>query len=116
VTAATLSIDVSDPVASVNGIPAAFAARASAISPSCHMRPAVPVGAMTMGIFCFCPKRVISWLRFEMSTSVRGLKRIFSNTARLLRSDTSSSVPRSTNSNSPFGTRRRAISRKSAML
>jgi hypothetical protein len=62
------------------------------------------------------PKSSIAWLRFETSTSVRGLNLMRSNAARLLASATSSSVPRSTNSNMPFGRRRFAIARRSAML
>jgi hypothetical protein len=42
-----------------------------------------------MGIFCLCPNSVISWLRLETSTGVRGLNLIRSKTARLLRSETS---------------------------
>ncbi|MNC92912.1 hypothetical protein D3C83_94290 [compost metagenome] len=89
---------------------------ASAISPSYHSNPAVPVGAITIGILCLLPKSVIAWCRFETSTSVRGLKRMRSNTERLLRREISSSVPRSQNSNNPFGTRFNAWSRRSKML
>jgi hypothetical protein len=107
---------VMDPVASVNGMPASAAARASAISPSYHISPAVPVGAMVTGILCRLPNRVTSCVRLETSFRTRGFRRMRSKTARLLRSETSSSVPRSTNWNNPLGTRLRAISRKSAML
>src|SRR5262249_37247819 len=107
---------VIEPVASENGMPAALAARASSSSPWYHIMPAAPVGAMPIGILCSLPYKVVSSLRPETSTSMRGLSLMRSNASRLLRSATSSSVPRSTNSNSHFGRRRLAMSRRSNMF
>src|SRR5215467_2368298 len=53
------------------------------------------------------PNNVMAWLRFETSTRTCVFSLIRSNAARLLRNATSSSVPRSTNSNSHFGRRLR---------
>ena len=63
---------VIEPVASENGMPAALAARASSSSPWYHIMPAAPVGAMPIGILCSLPKTVVSSLRPETSTSMRG--------------------------------------------
>ena len=54
--------------------------------------------------------------RADTSTSDRCSSLIFSNAARLLRSATSSSVERSTNSNTALGRRRLAASRRSKTL
>jgi len=62
------------------------------------------------------PKIVVAWVCFDTSTSVRSLKRMPSKIDRLFFSETSSCVPRSVNSNTPFGTRRTAWSRRSKML
>ena len=78
--------------------------------------PATPVGAMAIGILWLTPKIVVAWVRLDTSTRVRGLKRMPSKIDRLFFSETSSSVPRSVNSNRPFGTRRSACSRRSKML
>jgi len=59
---------------------------------------------------------VVSSLRPETSTSMRGLNWMRSRASRLLRSATSSSVPRSTNSNNHLGRRRLAMSRRSKIF
>ena len=50
------SIGVIDCVDTQNGMPAAAAAFASAISPSCQTRPATAVGAITSGLGCTWPR------------------------------------------------------------
>jgi len=103
-------------VASVNGIFALAAAFASSSSPSCQHRPAAPVGAIAIGIETGLPNSVVSIERPDTSTSARWRSLMRSNPARLLRSATSSSLPRSTNSKMPRGSRCCAAARRSAML
>ena len=81
-----------------------------------HINSAAPVGAITYGIDIGLPNNVVAVERPETSFNTRGRNLMRSKAARLLRSPTSSSVARSMNSNRPFGSRRRASSRRSAML
>jgi hypothetical protein len=74
------------------------------------------VGAIASGMPIGLPNSVVCMERPDMSTSERGRSLMRSNPARLLRRPTSSSVPRSTNSNTPRGRRRFAASRRSLML
>jgi hypothetical protein len=62
------------------------------------------------------PKIALSVLRRDTSTSGRGISFIFENDATVSARPISSSVPRSTNSNIPRGSRLRAISRRSAVF
>ena len=69
---------------------------------------------LKLGESCFSRRPSLD--RHLAEECVRGLKRSRSNTARLFFSDTSSSVPRSMNSNRPLGTRFNAMSRRSKIL
>src|SRR3989440_12809104 len=100
----------------VNGTPSLAAARASARSPCGSSMPFRPVGAMTSGELAGRPRIAVRWWRALVSTRVWGISRKRSRASRLARSVTSSSAPPSTYSNAKPGTRRRAISRRSAML
>ena len=110
------SIAVIDGVASVKGTPNRWAARASSSSPSYQVRPAIPVGAMASGMAIGLPKSCVWVLRVETSTST--LLRILMrrNAARFSERLTSSSEPRSKNSNTPLGRRRFAAIRRSSMF
>ena len=73
-------------VESVNGMPAALAARADRISPSPCCMPHSPIGASTNGDDAFCPMTVVARLRAETSTSTRWRSLMASRSARLARS------------------------------
>ena len=52
-----------------------LAARASATSPSCHIRPAAPVGATTRGSGRVRPSKLLARLRWDTSLSTAGASR-----------------------------------------
>ncbi len=62
-------------VESVNGTPAAAAARADASSPSGCARPWTAIGAVAAGIAAWTPRSVVAGSTLETSTSTRGRSR-----------------------------------------
>src|SRR5215472_5311843 len=107
---------VIDAVLSVSGICALAAAFASSSSPWCQHRPAAPVGAIASGRLAGLPNSVVATVRFDTSTSARWRSLMRSKAERLLATARWSSVARSTNSNTPFGSRRLAAARRSQTL
>ena len=72
-------------VDSVNGTPAASAARAARISPSACCIPVSPTGASATGIATSRPIIVEASERFSMSTATRWRRRIRSKSVSLSR-------------------------------
>ena len=107
---------VIDAVDNVSGMPAAAAALASANSPRYQHSPAAPVGAMAIGTDMGLPNNIVAVDRPDTSTKARCRSFTASNAERFDASAIWSSVARSTNSNTPFGSRRLAAARRSAML
>ena len=64
------SIEQIDIVESVKGIPNFWAAFAICISPSAHIIPIKPTGAVIAGNFTFCPNKVLSSVRLSISTNI----------------------------------------------
>src|SRR5258706_7208072 len=105
-----------DGVASVNGTPKAFAARAS--ESSAPWRPALmpPVGAIANGKVASRPSNWVFMSTAATFTSTLGSSRTRSKAARFSRSVTSSSAPPSKKSKMARGRRRRASCLRSSML
>ena len=110
------SIGVFEVLARVNGMPAFAAAFASSVSPRNQAKPAGPVGPIATGMPTGLPSSVDFGSRADVSLSTRERSLIRSSAARLWRSETSSSLPRSMNSNRPLVSRRFAMRRRSSMF
>ena len=107
-------MDVTDGVASVNGTPAVAAARASSASPWNQQTPATPVGAIASGMDMGLLNRLVAIDRRDTSTRTLFLSLMRAKAPRLPRSDASSSEPRSKNSKTPRGKRRRGSATRAA--
>ncbi len=90
--ALTVSIVEVPRVESVNGMPAAAAADAPAVSPSVCMRRVNPVGAMPKGIADVPPRIVVVVSSRETSRRIEGWNSMSSNAWRARVSDSSPSA------------------------
>ena len=94
--AATSSIERDEVVESVNGIPAAAAARAVAISPSGWASPWTAIGAIATGMAVGAPRSVVEGSIPVTSTRTRGRRRRRRQAASFSARVTSSQAPPAT--------------------